>query len=191
MSEEDGLPTLEDATPTGEQRMLPQKRSGGQSCFWSWTCRWFFMCYALPQSALGIVMITVGTTTEALCRDSWLPIWLIGQGGSIVIFYTLIFLYNIDHWFKSEVGWLTVLDFLFGLCWWIYGCMWTWPGVNVKLYGGRVLEKHPEIDQRWFYEAEAMACSDIILWFSFFVTVLPFLYVVFTCCLCKLSNKLS
>merc|ERR1712183_1127780 len=162
MSEEDGLPTLEEARPT------PQKRSGGhtQSCF----CRWFFMCYALPQSALGIVMITVGTTTQPLCHNSWLPIWLIGQG----------------DWFKSEAGWLSVLDFLFGICLWCYGCMWTWPGVNVKLYGGRALEKHPEIDRRWFYEAEAMACSDIILWFSFFVTVLPFLYVVFTCCLCKL-----
>merc|ERR1712183_269570 len=113
MSEEDGLPTLEEARPT------PQKRSGGhtQSCF----CRWFFMCYALPQSALGIVMITVGSTTQALCHNSWLPIWLVGQGGSIVIFYTLIFIYKISDWFKSEAGWLSVLDFLFGICFWCYG----------------------------------------------------------------------
>ena len=68
------------------------------------------------------------------------------------------------------------------MLWAAVGCYWTWRSVDAMLYINRKIRLGYKESSQWHF-AEAAACEGPVLWFSFFVTIFPFLYVVVACAL--------
>ena len=207
MPREDGLPSYEEAT--GIQRILPQnisrqvsrrvnKDDNSGSC--SPGCLYPILACA-PVLILGILMIIIGQPNIFNCPHSWLPVWLVGGGIIILIFYALCLLFSLRFCINKggaqgepqteegarSMAWVIFLiygDILAGLIWYVAGCYWTWRSVDAMLFINRKIW-YGYSEAAWWPQAEGKACNDgPVLWFSFFATIFPFLYVVFFCLCC-------
>lgn len=209
MPDEDGLPTYEEAT--GIQRMLPQNISrqisrrmnkDDKAGFCSTGCLFpVFAC--APILLLGILMIVIGQPNIFNCPHSWLPIWLVWGGKLIVSFYALCLIYSpLILCNKAMEGAKSIARVIFlifeaiiviniygtiivGMFWYAAGCYWTWHSVNKMLSINRKIFWYGYRETPKWRVAEKAACRDgPVLWFSFFATIFPFLYVFIACAFC-------
>jgi len=210
MPDEDGLPSYAEAT--GIQRMLPQNISrqvsrrvnkDDNSGLCSPGCLYPILACA-PVLILGILMIIIGQPNIFNCPHSWLPVWLVGGGIIILIFYALCLLFSLRFCLNKKgkqeeqqqpqteqgarsMAWVIFLiygDILAGLIWYAAGCYWTWRSVDAMLFINRKIW-YGYSEAAWWRFAEAKACRDgPVMWFAFFATIFPFLYVVFFCACC-------
>jgi len=201
--DDERLPTYEEAT--GLQKILPhnisreaarrltQNQSREQESILCPSLQWIVpILYNFPQIILGVVMIVIGDANKTVCPKSWLPGWLVGCGCSIIIFYILLMIYSVKYFWKDDTesepiyqswtAWLMFIDIIFGLIWYGHGAYRTWSSVSDILWARRerILG---DIDELWYQESQERACDGYVLWFSLFVTILPFFYIVLTVCL--------
>ena len=170
------------------QRFTDLEEEYSSFCF-STACLIVFLA-CVPVVMLGILMVLVGLPNIFHCTHSWLPAWLFISGVNIIIFYPLFLFCALRFCFNRKARdpaervktgscgvALIYLDIIFGLVWFGVGCYWTWTSVHsVVTINKKISQGYTPVV--WWGFAEAAACKGPVLWFSLFVTIFPFIYIM-------------
>merc|ERR1711915_165420 len=184
MPEDDDLPTYEEATRMERvfprnitqqfSRSVEDQKNGSRTCV--------LVClFIAGYFILAVVMIIIGQHNSSYCPHSFLTDWLIAGGSIMLILGALLLIFcKLDDEREEQytfISYLIGFAALAGFVCYILGCVWTWSSLSHSSSTGHKSTLDYE-DGSELRRIKRTSCNDTVLYFSFFLTLLPFIILI-------------